>query len=78
MTDSGTVPHFTCPRIAWRFVVMNVWFLVGGGLPSVHAATFSVDHTGDDTVQMCDDATPNDCSLRGAILTSNGQGRAPP
>src|SRR5215510_1035357 len=37
----------------------------------VQAATFNVDHTGDDTTQTCDNATPNDCSLRGAILAAN-------
>src|SRR5262249_17065111 len=35
------------------------------------AAIFNVDHVGDDTVQACDDATPDDCSLRGAILAAN-------
>jgi CSLREA domain-containing protein len=42
----------------------------------VQAATFNVDHTGDDTAQACDDATPNDCSLRGAILAANGLAEA--
>lgn len=40
------------------------------------AATFNVDHTGDDLTQMCNDATPNDCSLRGAILAANALSEA--
>src|SRR5262245_42693976 len=40
------------------------------------AATFNVDHAGDDTTQTCDDAAPNDCSLRGAILAANALSEA--
>src|SRR5262245_21533162 len=37
------------------------------------AATYQVDTTDDDPAKIaCDDATPNDCSLRGAITASNG------
>ena len=50
---------------------------VGPGLcaelvPLVQAAIFSVDTTNDDaSATACDDATPNDCSLRGAIIKAN-------
>jgi len=41
---------------------------------SVEAATFTVDTTVDDpALTACDDAAPNDCSLRGAILAANGR-----
>src|SRR5262245_38008350 len=37
------------------------------------AATFTVDTVLDDPARTaCDDATPDDCSLRGAILAANG------
>lgn len=39
----------------------------------VHAAVFDVDTIVDDPgLTGCDDATPSDCSLRGAILKANG------
>ena len=39
---------------------------------SVEAGTFVVDTTADDpALTACDDAAPNDCSLRGAILAAN-------
>src|SRR5262245_27171831 len=39
---------------------------------SLEAATFTVDTTVDDpALKACDDATPNDCSLRGAIIAAN-------
>jgi hypothetical protein len=38
-----------------------------------HCAVFNVDTTADDpSLTACDDATPNDCSLRGAIIRANG------
>jgi len=38
-----------------------------------HAAVFTVDTTVDNpALTACDDATPNDCSLRGAIIKANG------
>src|SRR5215471_16064259 len=49
--------------------------LVLARAPSIaQAATFMVDTTTDDAgASACDDATPNDCSLRGAILAANGR-----
>jgi hypothetical protein len=42
--------------------------------PDANAATFNVDTTTDDAaLTACDDATPNDCSLRGAILAANAR-----
>ena len=45
-----------------------------GCVPSApNAAVFNVDTTVDDpSLIACDDATPNDCSLRGAIIKANG------
>ena len=43
-----------------------------GAIPA-QAAVFNVDTTADDpALVQCDDATPNDCSLRGAIIKANG------
>ena len=43
----------------------------------VQAATFNVDRTTDDaSAKTCDDATANDCSLRGAILAANALSEA--
>jgi hypothetical protein len=40
---------------------------------TVRAATFTVDTTADDVAKTaCDDATADDCSLRGAIAAANG------
>jgi hypothetical protein len=40
---------------------------------AVDAATFAVDTTVDDpALSACDDAAPDDCSLRGAIVAANG------
>ncbi len=45
--------------LAWVFAMIT----------PVHGAILNVDTTTDDaTLTACDDATPNDCSLRGAIL----------
>lgn len=39
---------------------------------AARAATFKVDTTADDAIKTdCDDATPNDCSLRGAVSRAN-------
>jgi hypothetical protein len=39
---------------------------------AVHAAQFTVDTTADDPAKTaCDDATPDDCSLRGAVTAAN-------
>src|SRR5512135_954530 len=44
---------------------------------SAIAAVFNVDTTLDDqALAGCDDATPNDCSLRGAIVKANGLSEA--
>src|SRR5687767_11979957 len=41
---------------------------------SVEAMTFVVDTTADDAaLTTCDGATPNDCSLRGALLAANAR-----
>jgi hypothetical protein len=41
---------------------------------SVEARTFVVDTTTDDAgLGACDDAAPEDCSLRGAVLGANGR-----
>jgi hypothetical protein len=54
--------------------------LIGGVIihPSaVRAATLNVDTTADDAAKMeCDDATPDDCSLRGAIRKANAEAGA--
>jgi len=43
----------------------------------VRAAVLNVDTTTDDAaLTACDDATPNDCSLRGAIIKANGLAEA--
>jgi len=47
--------------------ILTVW----GMAVAVNAATFNVDTTTDNTNQGCLDATPNDCSLRGAISKAN-------
>lgn len=45
--------------------------------PVALAATFNVDTATDDvTATACDDATPNDCNLRGAILAANALSEA--
>ncbi len=47
-----------------------------GAIPA-RAAIFNVDTTADDpALTACDDATPNDCSLRGAIIKANGLSEA--
>lgn len=47
------------------------------GVFSAQAATFNVDTTIDDAALMaCDDARPDDCSLRGAILAANARSEA--
>jgi hypothetical protein len=62
----------------YRFIVVLAPILalrlgVGMALPA-HAATFNVDRVDDDaTATTCDDASPNDCSLRGAILAANAR-----
>jgi hypothetical protein len=58
----------------WRFVAMSVLFMgMGVSFPSFsYPATFTVDRADDVvTATDCDDATPNDCSLRGAIIKAN-------
>jgi hypothetical protein len=66
---------------ARKVTVMMKGFVLAGLLTllAVPAAadTYTVDRT-DDTAAAtgCSDATPNDCSLRGAIVKSNGHGGA--
>ncbi len=47
--------------------------LVGVVLPTrpAHAATFDVDRTDDSASATACTAAPNDCSLRGAVITAN-------
>jgi hypothetical protein len=53
-------------------VPMLLVFLLLALSCSVEAATFVVDTTTDDPVLIaCDETTPADCSLRGAILKAN-------
>jgi len=48
-------------------------FALGCVASGANAAAFNVDTTVDDPALIgCDDATPNDCSLRGAIMKANG------
>ena len=48
-----------------------------GGIAPIHAALLNVDTTTDDAaLTVCDDATTNDCSLRGAIIKANGLSEA--
>jgi hypothetical protein len=53
-----------------------VTILFAASFPA-QAATFNVDSTTDDAAATaCDDATANDCSLRGAILAANALSEA--
>ncbi len=55
------------PRVGAVVALLVVLFA-----PAAHAATFTVDTTMDDPAKTtCDDATPNDCSLRGAVIAAN-------
>src|SRR5256885_13606098 len=48
-----------------------------GAMSPSRAATLTVDTTVDDpAATFCIDATPNDCSLRGAIIKANGLSEA--
>lgn len=40
-------------------------------VPCAHGAEYSVDTTSDTVLDTCDDAIPDDCSLRGAITRAN-------
>ena len=53
------------------------WLGLSVGLvPCASAATFTVDRTDDDdTTTARDDAMPNDCILRGAVLAANTRPR---
>jgi len=71
------------PRIACRarWAVRVLAFVAVGLCPGLaqisQAATFTVDRTDDNaSAAACDDATPNDCSLRGAIITANARAGA--
>ncbi|HEY2389439.1 MAG TPA: hypothetical protein VGK30_20995 [Candidatus Binatia bacterium] len=55
----------------WRPLCMTILLVMAAAAPA-HGATFTVDRTDDDRTQTaCDEATPNDCSLRGAVLAAN-------
>ncbi len=58
------------------FISLTLVLISGLTVTLPQAAILNVDHTGDDTVQTCDDTTPNDCSLRGAILAANALSEA--
>ncbi len=64
-------------RSHWLFIAPLALMIAAAGLspaaPSVaDAAVLTVDRTDDAAAATgCDDATPNDCSLRGAILKAN-------
>ena len=60
---------------SFRFgaTLVAIGFALGCATPPAKAAVFNVDTTVDDAALAgCDDATPNDCSLRGAIIKANG------
>lgn len=51
--------------------------LLLGSAEALQAATFTVDRVDDaPSATACDPATPNDCSLRGAVLAANGLAEA--
>ncbi|HET9762582.1 MAG TPA: hypothetical protein VFR50_03665, partial [Casimicrobiaceae bacterium] len=54
-----------------------IGFALGCAASEADAAVFNVDTTVDDAALAgCDDATPSDCSLRGAIIKANGLSEA--
>lgn len=58
-------------------LTFTLFALCAGTVPLAQAATFIVDRSDDDaSATVCDDATPNDCSLRGAIIKANGLSEA--
>src|SRR5438128_7142590 len=65
----------TSYRLGWLFAIS-----IAAGLAattSAQPAVLNVDTTIDDASLMaCDDAAPNDCSLRGAIIKANGLSEA--
>ena len=61
----------TSERLGWLFAVCMV--VAFAATPLARSAVFNVDTTVDDaSLSGCDDTTPNDCSLRGAIIKANG------
>lgn len=61
---------------SWTLFLLTVLLVeLGISLAApVQAATFNVDTITDDAaLTACDDAAPNDCSLRGAILAANAR-----
>ena len=65
--------HISLSRFSFFFCFTTlITILNGGPRTPVHAATFTVDRTDDNAgATACDDTTPNDCSLRGAIIKAN-------
>lgn len=58
-------------------LVLTIVLSVLSGISPTRAATLTVDTTVDDpAATACTDATPNDCSLRGAIIKVNGLSEA--
>jgi hypothetical protein len=64
-----TAQRHSRPRAAWPSALLVLLTTFGGA----HAASFTVDTTADDpALAACDDATADDCSLRGALVAANG------
>ena len=63
--------HYSCPP--WLLPVLVLILICGSGPVSLaYAAIFTVDRTDDvASATACDDATPSDCSLRGAVSRAN-------
>jgi hypothetical protein len=69
--------HFFYHFLNRTNLVLFVLALCLGRGPDALAASFKVDTTTDSaTATACDDATPDDCSLRGAILAANALSEA--
>ena len=67
----GSKGKFAKLRHSIPLVAMVVLVLFSN-IGLVRAAVFTVDRLDDDgAATVCDDATPNDCSLRGAIIKAN-------
>ena len=53
-------------------VILLLTGIVFGGSGIALSAVFNVDRTDDNAAATaCDDGTPNDCSLRGAVIAAN-------
>jgi hypothetical protein len=62
-------------KILLVILLLTGIIFVGSGIAL--SAVYNVDRTDDNAAATaCDDGTPNDCSLRGAVIASNGGGDA--